>query len=165
MNITMLNNAMNNLCQQLVNVQQHIATREENPNLPTVKEIAMQVRMINAIDKLQKMVTRVQKEQAKEAAQPPARKYSDPPPFRPATFERYTYLLNEHNTARRDDLVPIEGKDKNLRWMIYNIFQHYLPEEERMYIEDVEVFRNTIHMGEVSHKIATFLKQVQSKAA
>lgn len=139
--------------------------REEDPDLPSAKEVATQVCLINAIDKLQKMVARLEKEQEKEAAKPAKQHYSDPAPYGAATMERYMYLLKEHNAARRDDVVVVEGKEQNRRWMIYNIFQYLLPEAERMYIEDLQDFRNRVHMGELSHKIAAYLSHRQAMAA
>ncbi len=165
MDINMLNNAINSLGRQLSNIQTQLTTRAEDPDLPSAKDVATQVRLIQAIDKLQKMVARMKKEEEQEAAKPVPQRYSDPAPYGAATMERYMYLLKEHNAARRDDVVVVEGKEQNRRWMIYNIFQYLLPEEERMYIEDLQDFRNRVHMGELSHKIAAFLNQPRTKAA
>ena len=99
------------------------------------------------------------KEQSTDAAKTQNQQRSDPSPFREETIERYTHLLSEHRTARADAMVPIEGKPMNLRWVIYNIFQAYLPEEERMFIADEKIFRYSINMADVSKAIEALVAQ------
>lgn len=148
----------NNLCLQVIAIQEQIASRTEHTNLPSLQEITTQVRLINSIDKVGKQIARLQKEKAAEAkAQAAKRPASDPAPYPDATFRRYTHLLNEHNTARPDALVPIEGKDVNLQWFIYNLFQFYKPENQRVYIADLGTFKCGVYMPDVSKEIGALL--------
>lgn len=148
-----------NLCLQLIAVQQQILSRQENNSIPSVQELTAQSRLISSIDKMRKMLDKLQKEAAEEANDPaamPAQK-SDPPPYGVATFNRYTYLLKEHNTATADAKVPIEGKDVNLRWFIYNLYQYYKPVKQRLFIADPVQFTYLVDMTQVSKEIGEFL--------
>jgi hypothetical protein len=148
----------NNLCLQVIALQEQIASRTENTNLPSQQEITTQVRLINSIDKVGKQIARLRREKAAEAKEQAAKRpASDPAPYPDATFRRYTHLLNEHNTARPDDLVPVEGKDVNLQWFIYNLFQFYKPENQRVYIGNVGTFKCAVYMPDVSDEISALL--------
>ncbi len=150
-----------NLCLQLIAVQQQILSRTENNGIPSVEELNAQSRLINSMDKMRKMRDKLLKEAADEANDPaamPAPK-SDPPPYGPATFNRYTHLLREHATATADAIVPIEGKDVNLRWFIYNLFQYYKPVKQRLFITDQYNFHHIVNMEEVSRQVAAFLNE------
>ena len=46
--------AANNICQQLLAFQQAIATRLENPGVPSIQEINVQCKLINCLDKLRR---------------------------------------------------------------------------------------------------------------
>lgn len=166
-----------NFYNQLLTLQTHIATRDENPNLPTVTEVNMQVRLFNAVDKLTKAITRQQKEAEKQdvlASARPAKKATevplpstpqrgDPQPCSNGVFEEYRAILREYRSIKNDnETIFVRGTEVNTWWFMYNLFQYCQPLQNRCYINDVQVFFDTVDLEDLKHQIAIFLDLVEA---
>lgn len=166
-----------NFYNQLLTLQTHIATREENPNLPTVAEVNMQVRLFSAVDRLTKAVARQQKEAEKQdvhATIQPAKKATevplpstpqrgDPQPFSNGVFEEYRSVLREFSSIKNEDeTIFVRGAEVNTWWFIYALFQYCQPQQNRCYINDVQVFFDTVDLEDLKQQIAIFLDLVEA---
>lgn len=172
--ITIMNHQaiLDNFCRQLLELQHNIATREENPNLPTEKEVNMQVRLINCIDKMSRILARQAKEAARQAAQPPAVKeqpqeatpqpvqyiHGDPPPLSLDTLTNYSYMLYHYKSTSPNDKIFVNGEKVNTMWLLYNVFQAHQPNEERRFIADADTFQRTVNKEELKRNIALYLE-------
>ena len=113
-----------NICGQLIAFQQSIATKTENPGIPTLPEINMQCRLINCIDKLRRYHARLLK--AAMTTDEPENQMPKLPAIHP--------LLNHAQMAGADDPEVMENDTEND--MEYGIINQYAPFSPRDFIDN-----------------------------
>lgn len=168
---------INNFVSQLLAVQAQIMEREQP--IPTLQELNLQVKLINAIDKMQRIIDRKARKDAKEAkaAQANATKSlvlaatpsgdqeyinGDPPPISSADFEKYQLLLLEEVAGNNDTMVRFGDGYVNRKWLVYNLFQYCLPVADRLFINNVARFRKNINTSRLAQMIRVHMQNANA---
>lgn len=131
---------LDNLATQLLAYQEKII---ENGGVPTEKELQFQVKAINSMAKLEKMIARDEaikyrerREQQKRSK--PVATIPIPPPVSEADFEKYGFYVCSVADLQAYDTVRFNSKEVNSWWLEYNLFQYMLPQEDRRFIHSPE---------------------------
>ncbi len=127
---------LDNLATQLLAYQEKII---ENGGVPTEKELQFQVKAINSMAKLEKMIARDEAIKYRERREQQRR--SKPvatiplqPPVSQEDFNKYGFYVRSVDELRPNDTVRFNNKEVNSWWLEYNLFQYMLPEEDRRFI-------------------------------
>lgn len=167
---------INNLSGQLLALQAEINQRDQP--IPTLQEVNTQVKLINAIDKVQRLIDRKNRKDAKEAKEsqagaakqarliplpPTDREYisGDPPPVSRDDFDAHQQLLLQN---KGETMTPYKGNYVNRQWLVYNLFQYCLPVAERRFIASVAHFRKTVNMDKTRKTIDNYIAALSSAA-
>lgn len=139
--------SLDNFVTQLLAFQQQIIDRD---GIPTDKEMAFQVRTVNAMAKLEKMIARDAAAKAREQReQQKLRKLQDvkaelatipsEPPVTHADYDEYYDFICSSPTISETDTTEFHGRTVNAVWLEYNLFQYMLPAEERRFVYNIDL--------------------------
>ena len=174
-----------NICNQLIAFQEAIATRAENPGVPTRQEIALQCKLINCLDKLRRLqgrTTKAKKENGENKAVTPGADMdsvnksipshlahsSHSTAFKEVSeqdFTDYKHILGTFGKLPETSKVRFRGRYVNARWLEYNLLQYCLPATSRQFIADAQTVLSTINHKDTQNKITEYLEAAVRVAA
>lgn len=147
---------------QILALQNSIANRAENSNIPTMQEVTMQVRLLGCLDKLQRFAARQAKEQAGSHELETGKKNTmPPPPLSEAFLQANPHMLNVASEDELDEIVEHPGGTNTRLWVVYNLLQHYAPVNKRMFIYEEAVVQERIS----KHEMMAILQEMQAHMA
>lgn len=149
-----------NLCSQLLALQASIANREENPNIPTMQEVNMQVRLLGCLDKLQKFAAREEKAAQATAAATPVSNIQSPP-ISESFAAANQHLLDVNNEQELEEKIDHPGGINSRMWVVYNMLQYLKPVPQRTFVQTEADLRTTISRS----KVFSMLKTLQQYKA
>lgn len=129
---------LDNFASQLLAFQQKIIERD---GIPTEKELQFQVRTVNAMAKLEKMIARDAAIQARELKEQEKKQKASAafpvkPPVSQEDFEEYSFYICSDPDLDATSSVRFRGNLVNSWWLEYNLFQYMLPVTERRFIHN-----------------------------
>ena len=164
---------LDSFCSQLAALQNNIATRPEDPGMPTEKDITMQVRLMSCIDKMSKVIARLAKEAAKREEETSATEQPEPPVYQVAatqsqpplpaeTLQDCRYILNLYENISDYEQIQVRGKKVDTMWLMYNVLQSCRPAGERRYIADQYAFHRAVNKDALRQEVAAYLQEAKA---